>query len=538
MDAKAQAGQAKPAFPDPALTKVWTGKLDDARLQKSAVEKDLQEAYFFTRPRLSRVVASTSGALRPTPIDDAASELATSIGAEVSEDFATEAMAAFFPSNTNWATSTADAAILAGLQEDDVQKFKVQAKAADDVVFAAINSSNFNAEIAAALDPDAGIGTIGLWIDAPGAGRPYQVEHVPTRELEFDVDPNGDPGDRFRVRWVRGEKLRSVIGGAVTVPEKTANKIKRQPRCWVEVVWCFGRDWSQPENDVYDHVLLIDREAVHKARLEGEGCLPLIVMRFSPDKSHAWGNGPAIKSLPDLRVLDVITAATQDRVDIAVAPPIGYPDDGVVNFEGGIEAGKAYPMRPGSGRDIAKLYFEGNADLGFYTATDLERKIKRKFFADYPEQKGDTPPTATQWIDEMVRAQRRIGTPGGKFWREGPYQIFRRFGWLLNHDGLLPEVKINGREISLTPNNPATQAQDNQKLQVASQLLGLIKSYFPMTSQAAIDELRTIEKMQKLVRDEVIVLRDPGIVEKMVGQLLSAASASAGGGGNAAPAPQ
>jgi hypothetical protein len=533
--ADVKAAAASP-FPSQDVSKDWLSRLADARTQKSVVEKDLQEAYFFTRPRLSRQVSSTSAVTAKTASnEDAAAELATSIGSEVSEDFATEALAAFFPPGTNWAESTADAAILAGLEAGDVDTVKGQVKQADDVVFAAIRTSNFNAEIATALDPDAGIGTIGLWIDTPGAGRPYKVDHVPTRELEFNVDPDGSPGDRFRVRHVRGDQLRSVIG-TIALPEKITTKIKRSPSTPIEVVWCFRRDWSKPADDVFLHCLLVDKTAVHETTLNGEGSLPLIVMRFSPDKLHSWGNGPAIKSLPDFRVLDVITAATQDRVDVAVAPPIGYPDDGVVNFEGGIEAGKAYPMRPGSGRDVTKLYFEGDADLGFYTAADLERKIRRKFFADYPEQKGDTPPTATQWIDEMVRAQRRIGTPGLKFWDEGPRQIFRRFAWLLEKDGKLPELKISGTPISLTPNNPATQAQDNQKLQVATQLLGIVKSYFPVTSQAAIDELRTIEKMQKLVKDEIIVLRDPSTVEKFVGQLLSHAAGDQGGSGGPAQA--
>lgn len=521
-------------FPSKEVTKDWLARLEDARGQKTLVEKDIQEGYFFTRPRLSRVVSSRSPVkAKPTSNDDAA-ELATGIGGEVSEDFATEVIAAFFPANTNWVVSTSDAAILAGIKTEDLDGFRTAIAAYDKTVFAAINGSNFNAELGLALDPDASIGTIGLWIDAPGGGRPYQVEHVPTRELEFSLDPNGDPGDRFRVRHVRADKLRAIIGD-VTVTGQTEEKIRKDPRCYIEVVWCFGRDWSKPHDDVWNHVLLVDKQAVHETSLEGEGCVPLIIMRFSPDKLHSWGNGPAIKSLPEMRVLDVVTAATQDRVDIAIAPPLGYPDDGVLNFEGGIEAGKAYPMRPGSGRDIAKLYFEGDPDLGFYTAADLEKKIRRKFFADYPEQKGDTPPTATQWIDEMVRAQRRIGTPGSKFWREGPYQIYRRFAYLLDKEGKLAPVKVNGQGVSLTANNPATQAQDNQKLQIASQLLTLVKSYFPITSQAAIDELRTIENMRKLVRDEVIVLRDPALVEQFVGQLLSQANAAQGGNDGKTP---
>ncbi|NTG94249.1 portal protein [Rhizobium rhizogenes] len=512
-------------------------RLGDARAQKSVVEQDLREAYFFTRPRLSRQVSSMS---KPTTtLDRDVDELATGIGAEVSEDFATEVIAAFFPLGQRWVVSSGEAARVDGADDDDIAELQDDIEKYDLTVFAAINGSNFGSEIAETLDPDASIGTMALWITNPGAGRPHRVEHVPTQELEINIGPDGCIDDRFRVRHVKYRSLRSVIGKDVVLPAAIENKIKRQPGDYAEVVWCFWRDWDIPEDDRYVHVLLVDNKQVHYDHFVGEGCLPLVVFRFSPDKLHAWGNGPAIKSLQELRVLDTITATTQDACEVALNPPIWYPDDGVVNFDSGLEPGHAYAKRPGGNAgDFGSLAFMGSPDIGFYTATDLERRVKRKFFADYPEQKGDTPPTATQWTDEMVRAQRRIGTPGAKFWREGPYEIYRRFEFLLKADSKIEEVKFNNKPLTLTPNNPATQAQDNQKLQVATQLLGLVKNFFPQTSQAAIDEMATIEAMQKLVKDEVIKLRSKADAQKLVQQVLGAAQQVSGGGNAQTPTAQ
>lgn len=495
-------------------------RLKDARAQKADAELDLKEAYFFTRPRLSYQVTSTSK--KPNRRDDTADDLATGIGSEVSEDFATEATAAFFPQGTSWVEATLDESETSQLKPEEIADLQAAAAARTSLIFSAIRASNFESELGTVLDPHLAVGTVAWWIDRPFNTRPVNVQHVPTTELEFNVEADGSVGDRFRVRSVRGSKLKSVIPD-VKLPEKVTRKIANEKNCTIEVVWCFWRDWSDPENDVWVHVLLVDKVAVHHQELEGEGCLPLIIARMSPDSQFAWGFGPSIKSLQEYRVLDVITAATQDRVDIAIAPPIGYPDDGVLDFENGLEAGKAYPMRPGSGRDIAKLYFEGDPDLGFYTATDLERRIRRKHFADYPEQKGDTPPTATQWVDEMVKAQRRIGTPGKKFWREGPYAVYRRFEWLLDKDGKIEDVEIGGRAVSLIPNNPATQAADNQKLQNGVQVLGLVKNYFPETAAAAVDERATIENIKKLAKDEVVVLRDQAQTNELLQTVLGAA---------------
>lgn len=509
-----------PKFPDKSVTEDALRRLADARAQKTDARADLQEAYFFTRPRLCWQVESTVKASKSR--DKEQEDLATGIGSEVSEDFATEVVSAFFPQGTNWVGSTIDESELVDVEAADAVDLKTQAEERDGLIFSAIRSSNFESELGTVLDPHAAVGTVAWWIDKPFNTRPINVVGVPPRELEFNVEADGTIGDRFRVRHVRGSRLNSVIPG-VALPEKVARKVKDQKTCTVEVVWAFWRDWADPENDKWFHVLLVDKEAVHQQTLDGEGCLPLIIARFSPDSEYAWGFGPSIKALQDYRVLDVITAATQDRVDIAISPPMGYPDDGVMDFEGGIESGKAYPMRVGSGRDVVPLYFEGNPDLGFYTASDLERRIRRKHFADYPEQKGDTPPTATQWVDEMVKSQRRIGTPGKKFWREGPYAIYRRYEWLLEKDGKLEAVELNGQKLTLIANNPATQAADNQKVQVGAQLLGMAKTYFPETSQAAVNELETIKNFQALMKDEVVVLRDQEQVTELVNQVLGAA---------------
>lgn len=524
------AKTSKPAAPDETLKNLEreaNSRLQDARGQKDLVVKDLQESYFFTRPRLSRDVSSRSApSKRIEDVDD----LATGIGPEVSEDFATELISAFFPQNVRWAESTAEAAVLAGIEENsaEMNDLKKLLPVYDATVFAAINASNFNAELATSLDPDASLGTVAWWIDAPGGGRPYRAEHVPTRELEFNVGPDGEIDDRFRVRHVTASKIRSVLPDQ-ELPVDVERKIQSNSKAKIEIAWGFWRDWSKPHDDDWIHVLLVDRKLVHHTTLSGFGCLPLIIARLSPDKLHAWGNGPAIKSLQEFRILDVITAATQDHVDLALSPPFAYPDDGILNFEGGLESGKGYPKRPGQRGEIEKLYFGGDADLGFYTVADLEKKVRRKFFADYPEQRGDTPPSATQWMDEMVRSQRRIGTPGLKFWREGPYEVFRRFEYLLDKDGKLDPIEVNGSKITVTPNNPATQAQDAQKLQTAGNLLNAFKGYFPMTSQAAINERATMDKMKSLSKDEVIVLRDEQETNQLVQGILSQMGGGAGG---------
>src|SRR4030095_5573346 len=122
-------------------------------------------------------------------------------------------------------------------------------------------------------------------------------------------------------------------------------------------------------------------------------------------------------------------------------PPIGFPDDSFAAVEQGLEPGMAYPIRPGSEGAIKPLYMVPSPEEGAYTYQEKLKELRKLFYVDYPEQTGDTPPTLGQWLDELARMQRRIGTAGYSFWREGPRAIFLRFKYLLEQAGTIKKVQ-------------------------------------------------------------------------------------------------
>lgn len=489
-------------------------RIADCRAQKAAVELDLREAYLFTKPRLSRQVISTTAPTNKNPEDD--TQLATGIGTESNEDFGTEVVNGFMPPHVDWVESKAGE----GVPDEAWEGVKEAAKTRDGAVFKGIRASNFDAELGKALVPECGIGTVAIHIHDRKAHEPICCQHIPYRELEINIGPYGLVDDRFIVRWPKGRQVAALLPG-VTLPAKVAEKIRRKPKERLECRWGWWRDWSEPDDMVWQYVVQVDGEIVTDQKLRGEGSCDLIVMRFAPDSLHAWGNGPTIDSLPMLRVVDKMAEATQNRADVSISPPIAYPDDGVMNFEDGLEAGKAYPKRPGSHNEIEPLWFTGDPSLGFYEVANLEKAIRRKHFADYPDQLGKTPPTATQWLDEMVKAQRRIGTPGQNFWREGPAEVFLRFLFLMSKRGTVQPLQVNGRDVAVRPSNPATKAQEQQEVQVATRVLDIAKGYFPQTSMAAIDEFATIENIKEKLGDRVVVLRDKQAATELVQQILT-----------------
>jgi hypothetical protein len=283
-------------------------------------------------------------------------------------------------------------------------------------------------------------------------------------------------------------------------------------------VWGFRRDWTDWSDEVWQHAVLLDgKKLIHTATIKGEGSCPLIVMRFNPTADWPHGQGPLFQGLPTFRQIDELDMMRIDHSSLSMRPPITYPDDSFVNVEQGVEEGMAYPVRPGTAQDVKNIYTPPPAEAANYQYQEKIATLRKLHFVDHPEQSGDTPPTATQWMDELARAQRRIGTPGLSFWREGPAQIFLRFKHLLEIAGVIPPLKVDGRAVATMPRNPAQAAAEQQEVVKAMQLLTYLAQTFPEEFKAMVDGKTTMQNIVDKARaTKLIAFRKAEEVQKMV----------------------
>lgn len=509
-----------------ALEKDALSRLKDCRDQKLEIERDLREGYFFLAPRRSREVLSTT-AMHVTDRSEDSGELQTSFGMEVGQDFVTEIINTFMPQAIGWAQQRPGIDV----NEDDWEEVEEQINKQTDAIHAAIKASNFYPAVAQAAMPDLPLGTMAMMIQDLRATEPIVCLPVPARELEINIGPYGEVDDRFIVRHTRYRHIPALLPG-VKLPDEIAKKVKEKGSEKCRVAWGYWRLWERQENVVWQRVIMIGEKIVDSGELVGEGSCPLIVGRFNPDPMFAWGDGPTLQCLPELRHLDEVESLKIDNFDNQIHPPFAYPDDGVVNFSSGIEPGMGYPMRPGSGKDFVKLAFDGDPNIAEYVTEERHKRIRRLHFVDQPEQLGKTPPTAEQWLDENMRAKRRIGTPGLIFWREFPANVFLRFKWLLEKRMKIQPVKVDGKTVSLVPYDPTEIAQDHQDVNVARMILEVARTVFPQLAEVAIDPLETLKNIKKKLRDEVVVIRSQ---EELAQAVEVAAPIMGAGGGGGAP---
>src|SRR5262245_3135366 len=362
---QAMAKAANDDAPDEneALEKEACDRLKEARRQKAVRLQDFREAYFFAAPQRQRQMSS---ATRPNtgPTHDEG-ELQTDLAGELCGDFVTEVVNTYMPEAQNWCERGRGMFV----NDDLWSKVSEEVKKGDKQVFDAIKASNLYAELPKAFNPDLAIGTTAMWIRQREPSQPITATAIPLRELEINLGPEGEIDDRFCIRYTRNRYVKALLAG-IKLPAEVEKKIADKPDDTTEVRWGYWRLWDRVDDVVYQHVVLVKDDLVHKAQHVGEGSCPMIVGRFDPCADWAWGIGPLLKALPSLRQVDEFEGAMVENIDLALRPPIHFPDDSYAAIENGLEPGMAYPVAFGRGADVGAIYEVPPPDQARYAHDD------------------------------------------------------------------------------------------------------------------------------------------------------------------------
>jgi hypothetical protein len=502
-------------------------RLAAARVWKSYVELDIKECYFLASPWRQRQINSQTqpGTAR---MQDAP-ELNTDKAFLIVQDFITEIVNTFMPEAQPWCERGPGMDLPDGVW----QQINDKIRAADQKIFAAMKASNLYPEITKAFYPDLAIGTTALWIQRPHPSRPIVVSAIPLRELEINLGPYGEIDDRFAVRYTRNCYVEELLGKEIW--DKVEPRIKTtcgdKPTDRTQIAWGFWRKWSETNDEVWQHTVLVKDVLVHDNEIKGEGCCPLLPIRFNPTADWPHGVGPLIQGLPSFRQIDELERMQVEAASLSLRPPITYPSDSFANVEQGLEEGMAYPVRPGEQEAIKNIYDTPPPNVEMFAFEKKLKDLRKLHFVDYPEQTGDTPPTLGQWLDEMARAQRRIGTPGLPFWFEGPAKIFLRFKYLLEAAGTIEPVQVDGRAIALLPYNPAQAAAEQQEVAQAFRAIQMMGAAFPEEFKMWVNGKTTIEAFLKKMRVTLLKFRPQEEVEKAVSQIKQLVSGQQPGSG-------
>lgn len=433
------------------------------------------------------------------------------------EDFASDMISTFTPRHERWVLFEP----AEDLTEGQRREVEPQLKAIGDTVFAELERSNYW-EAAQECFPAWGIAAMAMAVSDMGPLNPLHFQPIEIVDLLLERGPDGSVSGKWREMRLTQAERHSMWGGALALyfpPHDGRTKDKKS-----RVVEGCDRDWSTPGVERWHYRIFVDDKEAFKQTFEGAGSCPLIACRFRQQADSAWGPGPAHKATPLARVLDELAYLNLKALGQKVDRPISYVDDGLANFEGGLEAGKAYARREGSEAPEAFLP-DTDMDASFFAADQMRTEIKKALYQDRPEQPGSTPPTLGQWMDEKAWNTRRKELPRDRCVREWVLPIIERVAWIMAKRGRLPEVKLKGGQvINCRPISPLSKAKDLEDMNLTGQVLGMA-GMIGTAKQAGlpIDARATMGNLIRTAKERHIVMQTD---EQIAGEAAMQAAAA------------
>ncbi len=473
-------------------SKDFSERYSAAKKWRDGVRSNIEEAYQFCAPDRAKDFSS----LLPNASNDDA-ETYSSLAEDLAEDLAGDLVTYFTPAESKWYSYQ----VITEVNEDQADEVLELIKAREDDLGSLIQGSNFY-DIAPQWGFETAVhGTPAIWISASHLTQPIHCQSVPPNELL--VTP-GHLGilDRFRECTVMAGTLAALLEGyQANLSHPDIVKKIQKPGATCVVIWGFWLDWSDMGNPMWRCEITVDGKRVTPSEPlklgPFAGSCPLHVGRFNPRPNRPWGRGPGIKALRDLRTMNKVSETVLSGLDQSLMNTLIYADDGFLDLSEGIEAGRSYPAHRGFTRDqIVDLSRNVNVDQGWFTEDRMEGRLRSIFYQDGPRQRGDTPPTAAQWIDERRRVQQRIGKPSAPLWSEFFVPIIQRFEFLGIQLGKLTEaISHNGAAISVMPISPLQKAQNQDQVMIARSNMDFAAGVFGENLASVIDSISTMKKM-------------------------------------------
>ncbi len=445
----------------------------------------------------------------PKNNDGEQDETLISLPEDLATDFAADLVTYFTPAEAMWT----EYLVTMPIPQDQAAAVKQIVDTREEDLFDLITSSNYN-DVAPQVMFEANHGTVAMWVEKSHLTQPIYVETVPPTELLITPGHNGIL-DRFREKWVMASTLKALFDGwDVSLDDHNLKSKMGKPSQTVKVCWGFWLDWEDPGNPMWRCEVVVDglRITPPTPLTLGPyaGSCPLLVGRFNPQVNKPWGRGPAWKALPDMRVYNAVDEGVLEAMDQALRNTLIYADDGFIDMANGVMPGGAYPAGRGFTRDqVYELAKGTNLDAGWFSEERLEDRLRARFYQDGPRQRGDTPPTASQWIDERRRVQQRLGKPSAPLWREFFLPFIQRVEQLGVEAGKIDGVLThNGDQISVLPVSPLQKAQNQDKVMTTRANLELGAGVLGETFPQVVNGIETFRKIVEVSGDELTVINE------------------------------
>lgn len=202
---------------------------------------------------------------------------------------------------------------------------------------------------------------------------------------------------------------------------------------------------------------------------------PYAIPRWTKIAGEVYGRSPAMKALPDIKMLNKMMEVTIKAAQLQVAPPLAVPDDGFILPVKLQPFGITY-YRSGTQDEIKPLFQNMRLDLSENLINTVRSKIQQAFFIDQLQLRDGPQMTATEVNQRTEQQLRLLGPILGRQHNELLKPLIERvFAICMRKKlfGPLPSV-LSKRQISFIYSSQIAKVQRTQEVAVINQMIGSI----------------------------------------------------------------
>jgi len=466
------------------LTKKLLKRFDRLKSNRQNWESHWQEVADYMQPRKADVTKSRSKGDKRTELIFDSSPLQ-----------AVELLAASLHGMLTNPSTTWFSLRFKGEELSDNDEAKAWLENATEVMYKAINRSNFQQEIFELYHDLITFGTAAMFIeDDEEDVLKFSTRHI--NEIYISENDKGRIDTIFR-------KFRLTARAAIqkfgeNVSDSIVTKHKKDPYEEVEILHAvypradFDPKKQDKSNMPFESVYL-EAGTGDELSVSGFREFPFVVPRYLKASHEIYGRSPAMTALPDVKMLNEMSKTTIKSAQKQVDPPLLVPDDGFILPVRTVPGGLNF-YRSGTRDRIEPLNIGANTPLGLNMEEQRRDSIRNAFYVNQLMMQNGPQMTATEVIQRNEEKMRLLGPVLGRLQSELLKPLIdRAFSLLIRKDlfGPIPEF-LSGQDIEIEYVSPLAKAQKSAELQSIMrgiEIMGQLSNVAPVFDHLNMDKL-------------------------------------------------
>ena len=403
-----------------------------------------------------------------------------------------------------------------------------------DVVFSYIHRSNFDAKIYEAFI-DFGISTGVLTCDYVVDDDELVFDAMPLPQAYLEAGPRGQIDTVWRESEIEVRLVPQYWPDA-KLPDRLERKIEKEP----EAKATFVEGFVYNPKDRATYYIVISKSDKEVIFYQTDDVSPAIAFRGMVVPGENYGRGPIMQVLATIKTLNMVKEFELTSGAIAASGVWTGVDDGTFNpYTVQVAPGIVIPVTSNETSNPTLAPLPMNFDFNFtqIKAEELQSVINSTLFANPIGDIDDPTKTATEIT---IRRQLDLQEQSAFFSRvqtELVERLMKRVVYVLQREGVIPKIKIDGKEVAIKHVSPIAKAMDLEDVQTVGQAIQIASAVGPEMMAMGIK----IEDYPSYVAEKLGV--DPSLrrsdveqkqLQEMVAQFIAQAQMAQQGGGEGA----